>query len=303
MALYIPRLLLLSIATFSLLYPNCIHAVKTKQAKKRVPPTQQQRFALIVAPAGNTSRHYMWLQDEDPIQGRNWDLALLYYGDNENFTCKECIAVWRGQGAKWNVIHRFLLEDPRFHNISQNYAAVTFMDDDLQITASVLNTFFEVFVAFDLTIAQPSCCMGSYSYWQAVTAQRDARVLHYTSFVELMAPTISAPFFDSIVRSTLEEAYTGWGLDFVWPYLAGWPTNKIAVVDAVCMLHGGQAPRKRVYESGLPMSPWEEWDRQLAKYNLTEHVVAEAGMQWKVPSEFGELLTNETVCCSTVAYN
>ena len=30
------------------------------------------------------------------------------------------------------------------------------------------------------------------------------------------------------------------GLDFVWPFVLGYPRDRIAVIDAVCMVHPGK---------------------------------------------------------------
>ena len=37
--------------------------------------------------------------------------------------------------------------------------------------------------------------------------------------------------FQHVILPTLEDAYTAWGLDLVWPVLLGFPRDKIAVID------------------------------------------------------------------------
>ena len=78
--------------------------------------------------------------------------------------------------------------------------------------------------------------------------------MRYTNFVELMAPTFATSLLDTLIRETLGEAYTGWGLDFVWPYLMKYPRDKVAVVDAVCIDHAKEAAadRQRLYNVQMP---------------------------------------------------
>lgn len=41
------------------------------------------------------------------------------------------------------------------------------------------------------------------------------------------APIFEARFFQDLVRPTLWDAFTGWGLDFVWPFLLHYPRDKV----------------------------------------------------------------------------
>ena len=47
-------------------------------------------------------------------------------------------------------------------------------------------------------------------------------------------------------------ALAGWGLDFVWPYLLGYPADRLAVIDEVCMYHPNAAkqPCRSLYDAG-----------------------------------------------------
>ena len=113
-----------------------------------------------------------------------------------------------------------------------------------------------------------------------------------------MAPTFSGVFFDTEVRKTMGvNVHSGWGLDFVWPYLAGWGKESVAVLDSVCMQHISDPGRpSRMYiNAAMPRAPPEEWDFTLARYNLTEEVVSAAGFEWKVPTVFGELPREQVV--------
>lgn len=119
---------------------------------------KEARYALVIAPVGDTGTHTEWLKGAR-FRGRNWDLAAIYYGDDPNFTCKECKVVWRGHGAKWYLLYKFLRSQKGFHNLAHKYASIMVADDDLKMSAKDLNKFFDVTIAYNLTIAQPSLCL------------------------------------------------------------------------------------------------------------------------------------------------
>lgn len=45
----------------------------------------------------------------DPPELATWDLIVVYYGKQENYTCPLCAAVYRGRGPKWRLAYRFTL--------------------------------------------------------------------------------------------------------------------------------------------------------------------------------------------------
>lgn len=130
---------------------------------------------------------------------------------------------------------------------------------------------------------------GSFSPWGYAVNQRNGLWLHYTTFVELMAPTFSTRFFEEVARATLKGQYTGWGMDIIWPYLAGWPKDKIAVIDQVCMHHSPRKGRTGLYSIKLPMSERVEWSINLARFGLTEEKAKAAGVAFNKPMVISEL--------------
>jgi hypothetical protein len=128
---------------------------------------KEPRYALVIAAVGDTSKHTEWLKGAK-YRGRNWDLVTLYYGQNSKFDCKECRTVYRGQGAKWNLLYRFLKETKGFKRFAHRYAAIMIADDDLKMSAKDLNKFFDTMLAFNLTVAQPSQCMYVFFVFKTV---------------------------------------------------------------------------------------------------------------------------------------
>ncbi|RMZ54552.1 hypothetical protein APUTEX25_002127 [Auxenochlorella protothecoides] len=119
----------------------------------------------------------------------------------------------------------------------------------------VLNTAFAAVTAFQLLLAQPSVCRAHWSFTPYETLrQRDESILRYTNLVEIMAPIFDMDFFDELVRLTLYNAHYGWGLDWIWPDLLGYPSDKIAVIDEV---FAGQGAKWRLAWRFTLHSDWQ----------------------------------------------
>lgn len=131
--------------------------------------------------------------------------------------------------------------------------------------------------------------LQSWSWWRIMFQQKD-KLLRYVSFVEIMAPifTFREGFYDQFVVPTLFDAYTGWGLDFVWPFLLKYPRNRIAVIDDVCMIHpAGKKKTQSIYDSDAPYNQRVEQSRREALYGYTRAAVRRMGFSYKAVEEFG----------------
>lgn len=77
-----------------------------------------------------------------------------------------------------------------------------------------------------MVLAQPAVCRGegSYTCWEELYQRPDLR-LHFTSFVEIMAPAVRADFFQAVVRHTLNGTFTGGSTSLRGPlnFLLGMP--------------------------------------------------------------------------------
>jgi hypothetical protein len=189
----------------------------------------RRRF-LVMARAGNSSLHRKWLQGGE----RNFDLYLSCYGDRPQEYAPDAEYLREKKSTKWPAWHGHLLVD---RELVANYDAVWFPDDDLLIDAAGISKMFDLFVSFDLAMAQPA--MGLDSYFSHPILLRDTGyVLRFTNFVEVMAPVFSREAL-AMLHPTFLESRTGWGLDYLWPCLLsqGGLGAKIAVIDAVSMTH------------------------------------------------------------------
>ena len=92
---------------------------------------------------------------------------------------------------------------------------------------------FEIAEQYDLYLAQPA--MKGYVSHQ-ITLPQPGNLLRYTNFVEVLAPLMNLETL-MLCKDTFDENYSGWGYDFLWPYLLNYPKDKIAIIDSIIMTH------------------------------------------------------------------
>ena len=238
---------------------------------------------LVLAAALDVSQVPNWIGSEEDA---SWDLGVLYYGSNPYFDCPQCITMHRSRGAyKFALLKEFMKTSFWLHN-KDKYAAVMFADDDLLMDVHTINIAFHMFTHFKLKLAQQSVCTHKNSNtWMPQLHQTPKFALRYTSWVEIMAPIFETSFLNGLVQDTLAGAYSGFGLDSVWPFLLGYPKNQIAILDAVCMGHPKSDPlhlrHREFVELQAPINPWVEEGLTLGKYGVSEESVAAYGMPWR----------------------
>ncbi|KAL0046279.1 hypothetical protein WJX82_007868 [Trebouxia sp. C0006] len=204
------------------------------------------RHNLVIVIVGDTSEHERWLDDS---ASANWDLAVIYYGKLKSaFTCEKCMHIELGSGAKWKLIYQFTQSGAFAEHYVHRYTQVYIPDDDIVQLSSSIDRAFDIQEVYGLDLAQPSLCSriesdsvhGQGMYMESPT------ILRYGTFVEIMVPLFSMDFFKGNVTDTLSTSASGHGLDWVWPFLLGYPQDKIAVIDDVCVIH----PKKTLQREG-----------------------------------------------------
>ncbi|KAL4439390.1 hypothetical protein ABPG77_008719 [Micractinium sp. CCAP 211/92] len=182
---------------------------------------------------------------DDPRLSSGFDLVVIYYGDSHNFSCPQCLHVFRrARTVKWQLLRRVLFSREWLDLLARHgpWKYVWLPDDDVRASSCDVAGLFAMMEAAQLQLAQMSVCRvgGTWVFWPTLF-QRPGIALRFTPFVEIMAPAFDFSFFQAVVRPTLVHSFTGWGLDTIWPYLLGFPRDRIGVVDAVCMTHNGTA--------------------------------------------------------------
>lgn len=183
---------------------------------------------LVIATVGDNSLHKEWIK-ESP----NFDLVLLYYGDNPDKAISytdDTPHVYSAKGFKWWLIKSFLEASSE---LTSKYEYIWFPDDDISISTKEVNSLFSIAKEYDLWLCQPS--LRGYVSHQITLSQPDS-LLRYTNFVEVMSPLMSLNTVN-ILKETFDINYSSWGLDGIWPYMLGNPTDKVAIIDSIIMTH------------------------------------------------------------------
>ena len=216
----------------------------------------QRRFlmrSLIVVRCGDQSLHLNWCV---PRQDRTYDVAVSYFGNYPDRWIETCDIFHTFKGSKWEGLADFLrLYDGIWHD----YDYIWFPDDDLCMCRDDLERFFEICRDEHFVIAHPSLLPSSFFSW-SITLQRRWCCWRSTNFVEIMAPCFRGEDF-VFFQSSFSENTSGWGLDYLWWWLAKQHgLGKFAVVDEIGMLHtravgtamsGGAKSNPRVEEDAL----------------------------------------------------
>jgi hypothetical protein len=183
---------------------------------------------LVISTVGNDSLHSEWIQDNP-----NFDLVLLYYGNKEEIVkeyTKQTPYVYAAKGEKYHLLKSFILSEPEF--VSQ-YSYIWLPDNDVSISTQSINKMFLLAEKYNLLLAQPAM-IGYVSH--QITLPQPENLLRYTNFVEVLAPLMSLDTL-TLVKDTFDENYSGWGYDFLWPYMLNYPQDKIAIIDSIVMTH------------------------------------------------------------------
>ena len=209
-----------------------------------------RRRNLVLLFGNRESLHHRWPRDIDEAD-RSWDLCVSFYGpaaqyDDVGFA--EFSSLQTG-------IRKPAASHAAFGHGSPlwNYERVWLADDDLMIGWRDINTLFAISANFGLAISQPALLPGS-EVTHDITRQQERLVLRTTSFVEAMAPCFSRDALELCVP-VFEGQVHGWGTDHVWPKLIGPPHGRMAIIDAVPMLHT------------RPLATSYSWDEAKAEEN------------------------------------
>ncbi|WBW96648.1 DUF707 domain-containing protein [Oceanirhabdus sp. W0125-5] len=215
--------------------------------------------ALIICRAGDSSLHKNWLSKSN---NDNFDLVISYYGDKGNLYVEDCVYYEKQKGTKFPSLYKLIS-----NNIKSimEYDIIWIADDDLLINNESINRMFNIFYSKKLWLAQPSLTHNSY-YSYPLTLKKEGLLLRYTNFVEEMAPIFSR---EALLRClySFSESQSGWGLDLIWPKILGYPTNKIAIIDAVSVHHTRKiwtGPQYKLFN----IDPWTEATMVTKKYDV-----------------------------------
>lgn len=209
---------------------------------------------LIISAVGDDSLHPEWIAGE-----KQFDLALIYYGNNEAIAKAYGLeAKWfvQAKGMKFHLIAQFLETHPSIFN---DYEYIWFPDNDVSISTDAINQLFVIAKREGLQLCQPAMT-GFLSH--PITKPAPRLLLRYTNFIEVLAPLMSVESL-TILKESFRLNYSGWGFDYLWPHLLGSPKKSIAIIDAITMKH--TKPVGNDY-SRFPIHPKKELKNLLKQY-------------------------------------
>lgn len=220
-----------------------------------------KRRNLVILRAGDGSLHRGWIAEPN----RDFDLFISYYGKQPDMHRAEADYYEHRPGPKWSCIAELLADNAQ---LLDQYDAFWFPDDDLAATTETLNRMFGLFHGFGLALAQPALTRDSYYSWDTLL-QRPEYVLRHVGFVEVMAPLFEKSALRACLK-TFGQSRSGWGLDWVWPTLAGrGRKDTIAILDATPVKHtrplGGD-----LYRNNPEMDPRRDEAQLLQEYGLSK---------------------------------
>lgn len=183
---------------------------------------------LIISAVGDDSLHTEWIAGQP-----NFDLCLLYYGTNPDIAktyASQATYFSQARGMKYHLIKSFI-EDHLAEMANYNY--IWLPDNDVSISTVHINELFQLAVTYQLQLCQPAMT-GYISH--PLTEPKPGCFLRYTNFVEVLAPLMH---IDTLLKlkDSFQINYSGWGYDYLWPYLLGYPKNSIAIIDNIIMRH------------------------------------------------------------------
>jgi len=187
------------------------------------------RRNLVIVRAGDGSLHPCWLHGR---ARRTWDLVVSYFGDDPARFREADVVRIDGKGPKWPALQALLAARP---DLVQGYDYVWLPDDDIDCDGAAIDRLFAAMRRHRLVLAQPALTPRSHFSW-TVTLRHPFARLRFTNFVEIMVPCFEREFLMRVVP-TMGETLSGWGLDLVWPAMAGAAADRVAIIDTVAVTH------------------------------------------------------------------
>ncbi len=219
-------------------------------------PASSPHRNLVISTVGDKSKHGTWLEGNEQ---RNFDLFLIYFGDNPVYDFGGAKFSLRRKGFKFALLNDALTE---FADAIAQYDRIWCPDDDIAADTDCINRLFELFAHYQLDLAQPAISGGEVSYESL--RQVPGTLLRYTPYVEVMCPIFTRDALYQAQKLFL-ETQSGWGIDWVW---SKWfPKRKIAILDACGVRHTGVLLKGELYQKlkARGIDPFAEFDDVIAR--------------------------------------
>ncbi len=219
-----------------------------------------KRSNLVVVCAGDASLHEGYLEPH-----RNYDLCVVYFGEQENRFRSESEHYLACKGTQTQLLERLFRQMP---GLLDEYEQFWLSEDDLETNTTDVNHLFDLFRDSDFYIAQPSLKPDSYSSFSMLTCKGLGSC--ETNFIEFMCPLFSQKSLKSSVQY-LSESLTGWGVDELWSVRAIEQGEKLGIFDQVQIGHYRPVGSSIWYQN-LQTDPHQESRQLKLKHGLIDRI-------------------------------
>jgi len=225
---------------------------------------------LVVTSAGdNTNFDELWCQS-----GRNYDVWVVYYGNNEeiyNKYRKKVDYIEKRQGSKFQNFHH--LYQTRRQELDK-YDRFFILDDDIIFETPDINQMFEISKEYNLDICGPTFKTdGSSKISHQITKQQSNNLLRYTNFIEVNVPLFSQEALHKFMKY-YDPILIGWGIDYFYIWALGKDVkNKYALIDSISCINPHDEKKKDKRElnklNGVNERA-QKWHQIKQKHNIKE---------------------------------
>lgn len=173
-------------------------------------------------------------------KSKNWNTIQKWASIgpcSENDELKEVTKFVSEEGKQKFVILNKLLADEDI----DKYDFIIVSDDDISVPDGFIDDYLNLIMQYDFALAQPARTHQSYIDHH-FTEQLAGLKARRTRFVEI-GPLFSIrnDIFSSFLPFD-EDAYMGWGCDFVWPCIIDDLSLKMGIIDSTPVDHSLRKP-------------------------------------------------------------
>ncbi|MBV8797342.1 MAG: hypothetical protein JO136_20590 [Hyphomicrobiales bacterium] len=164
---------------------------------------------------------------------RSFDVLLNYYHEGTVHP-KADIATLQA-GTKTTSIRRLMELRP---DLLLRYQAVLFLDDDVEIDTSGIETFFRAMAAENLDLAQPALTADSATAYPFLKRPSAGLGVTRLSSVEIMAPALTRRALEC-AKWAFAESVSGWGSDLLLgpAVRSAFGPNSVGAIGSVAVRH------------------------------------------------------------------
>tara|TARA_B110001469_G_scaffold79146_1_gene74876 strand:- start:3100 stop:3855 length:756 start_codon:yes stop_codon:yes gene_type:complete len=223
---------------------------------------------LFSSVGDNTNFDELWINSN-----MNYDIYVIYYGDNDNIFEKYKKKVKFIEKRKGSKFQNFKYFYDKYNDIINNYERFFILDDDIIINVENINEMFNISYKYKLDICAPSFTHDSKISYN-ITKHVNNVLLSYTNFVEVNTPLFSKISLDKLMK-LLDYSLIGWGIDYLYIIANGLHKKKsYAIIHKVTCKNPHDNTKKNKIRELSNIKNWKHrekyWKEFAQKNNIIE---------------------------------